>query len=53
MTIVTVADCDPTNNMADVFDNSGPPEKGQCTAATQAVVQPPIVCNGHAMLSIQ
>ena len=53
MTIVTVADCDPTNNMADVFDNSGPPEKGQCTAATQADVQPPIVCNGHAMLSIQ
>ena len=46
MTTVTVAECDPTNNRADMFDNSGPPEKGQCTAATQADEQPAIVCNG-------
>ena len=46
MTTVTVAECDPTNNSADVFDNSGPPEKGQCTAATQADEQPAIVCSG-------
>ena len=46
MTTVTVADCDPTNNRADAVDNCGPPDRGQHNAATQADVQPLIVCNG-------
>ena len=46
MTTVTVADCDPTNNRADAVDNCGPPDRCQRNAATQADVQPLIVCNG-------
>ena len=46
MTTVIVADSDPSDNGADVVDNCSPPASGQCTVATQADVQPPIVCNG-------